>query len=62
MKQTKSGGVGFQFWKLDEIVHSMNKPFDENPFRWKPASMKTRFDENPFQWKPTPPQESWKKI
>ncbi len=30
-----------QFWKLDEIVHSMNKPFDENPFWWKPVSMKT---------------------
>jgi hypothetical protein len=29
-----------QFWKLDEIVHSMNKPFDEKPFLWKGASMK----------------------
>jgi hypothetical protein len=38
-----------RFWKLDENVHSMNKPFDENPFRWKPVLMKTRFDENPLQ-------------
>ncbi len=30
-----------QFWKLDEIVHLMNKPFDENPFWWKPVLMKT---------------------
>jgi len=29
-----------QFWKLETIVHSMNKPFDEKPFRWKGTSMK----------------------
>ncbi len=30
-----------QFLKLDEIVHYMKTRFDENPFRWKPVSMKT---------------------
>ncbi len=29
-----------QFWKFDEIVHLMNKPFDEKPLRWKGALMK----------------------
>ncbi len=29
-----------QFWKLDEIVHSMKKPLDEKPLRWKGHLMK----------------------
>ncbi len=30
-----------QFWKLETIVHSMNKPFDGMPFWWKGALMKS---------------------